>query len=142
MRKKLFRDNFSEILWKTKALPKICKMSPYFLQFYFGSILRWKIPKKFIQVLSYVFCTMLLRHVDKQIKKTRYRKEKPRHFVFEKLVLFTFGVGLTTPYSLGLLVWKIYQTFVIVCIEYWLGFEPQICPTRFSIIFLFITVRV
>jgi len=66
----------------------------------------------------------------------------PWHFLFGKLVLFTLCLGLTTPYSLGLLVWKFYQTFFIVCIEFWLRFEPQIRPTRFSTNFLFITVSV
>ena len=74
--------------------------------------------------------------------KRRYREEKPRHFVFRKRVLFTLGLGLTTPYSMGLLVWKFYQTFVIVYIEFWLRFELQIRPTRFSINFLLITARV
>ncbi len=32
-KEKLFRVNFSEILWKTKAW-KICEISPYFLQFF------------------------------------------------------------------------------------------------------------
>jgi len=49
--------------------------------------------------------------------------------------------SLTTPYILGLLVKKIYQTFVIICVEFRLGFEPQIHPTRFAINFLFITAR-
>jgi len=44
------------------------------------------------------------------------------------------------PYSLGILVWKFYQTFVLVSIEVWLKFEPQIRPTRFEIKFLFITL--
>ena len=56
--------------------------------------------------------------------------------------MFTLGLGLTTPYSLGLLVWKFYQTFVIVSIVFWVRFDPQIRPTRFSINFLFITARV
>ena len=62
--------------------------------------------------------------------------------MFEKPILFTLGLGLTTPYSLRLLVWKFYQTFVIVCIEFWLRFKPQNSLTRFSINILFITVRV
>jgi len=56
--------------------------------------------------------------------------------------LFTLGLGLTTPYSLGFLVRKFYQTFVIVCIEFLLRFQPQIRPTRFSRNFLFINARV
>jgi len=98
--------------------------------------------EKFTQVLSCVLFTLLRRIVHKQITKRRYRQEKPRHFFFGKSVLFTLGLGLTTPYSLVLLVWKFYQTFVMVCIEFWLRLEPRIRPTRLSIIFLFITARV
>ena len=98
--------------------------------------------EKFTQVLSCVVCTLLRRHVHKQITKRKYREEKLRHFVFGKPVLFSLGLGLTTPYSLGLLIWKLYQTFVIVRIEFWQIFDPQIRPTRYSINFLFITARV
>jgi len=118
---------------------KICEISPYFLQFY---SLSKNCVEKFTQVLSCVVCTLLRRHVHKPIIKMRYREEKSGHFVFGKPVLFTLGLGLTTPYSLGLLIWKFYQTFVIVCIEFWLRFEPQIRSIRFSINFLFITDRV
>jgi len=60
--------------------------------------------KRFRQVLSYVVCTQVRRHVHKQITKRRYGEEKPGRFVFGKPVLFTLGLGLTTPYSLGILV--------------------------------------
>jgi len=46
------------------------------------------------------------------------------------------------PYSLGILVWNIYQTFLIVSIEFWLRFDSQTCPTRFAINFLFTTSTV
>jgi len=59
----------------------------------------------------------------------------------EKPVLFTLGLGLTTPDSLGVLVWNIYRTSVTVSIEFWLRFEAQIRPTRLAIHFLFITAR-
>ena len=117
----------------------ICEISLYFLQFY--SVLK-NCVEKFTQVLSCIVCTLRRTHVHKQITKRRYREEKSGHFVFGKPVLFTLGLSLTTPYSLGLLIWKFYQTFVIVCIEFWLRFEPQIHPTRFSIHFLFITATV
>ena len=91
--------------------------------------------KKFTQVLSYVVCTQVKRHVHKQITKRRYGEEKPGHFVFGIPVLFTLGLRLTTPYSLGVLVWNFYQTFVIVCIEFRLIFDSQIRPTRFAINF-------
>jgi len=60
--------------------------------------------KKFTQVLSYVVCTQVRRDVHKQITKRRYGEEKPGRFVFGKPVLFALGLGLTTPYSLGILV--------------------------------------
>jgi len=61
--------------------------------------------KKFTQVFSYVACTQVRKHVHKQNTKGRYGVEKhQRFFFFRKLVLFTLGVGLTMPYSLGILV--------------------------------------
>ena len=106
-----------------------------------GSILRWKFAKKFTQVLWCVVCTLLRRHVHKQIRKRRYRYENPGHFLFGKPILFTLGLGLTMPYSLRFF-WKFYLTFFIVCINFWMRFESQIRPTRFSIYFLFIAARV
>jgi len=97
--------------------------------------------KKFKQVLSYVVCMQGRRHVHKQITEGRYGEEKPGRFVFGKPVLFSLGLRLTAPYSLGILVWNFYQTFVIVSIEFRLTFEPQNRPTWFAINFLFITAR-
>jgi len=94
-----------------------------------------------MQVLSYVVFTQVRRHVHKQITEKIYGEEKPKRFVFEQPVLFTLGLGLTEPYSLGILVRNIYQTFVIVSIEFWLRFEPQTRPTIFAINFVFITDR-
>ena len=109
----------------------------------FSAILLWvhNALKKFTQVLSYVVCTQVRRHVHKQITEGRYGEEKPGRFVFGKSVLFTLGLGLTAPYSLGILVWNFYQAFFIVSIEFWLRFEPQTRPTGFAINFLFITAR-
>jgi len=87
------------------------------------------------------FYTQVRRHVHKQITKRRYGEENPGRFVFEKPVFFTLGLGLTTPYSLGILVWNYYSTFVTVSVEFWLRFEPQIRLTRLAINFLFITAR-
>jgi len=97
--------------------------------------------KKFTQVLSYVFCTQVRRHFHKKITKRRYGREKSGHSVFKKPALFTLGLGLTTPYSSGILVGNIYQTFVTVSTEFWLRFEPQICPNWLAINFLFVTAR-
>jgi len=97
--------------------------------------------KKFTQVLSFVVCTQVRRHVHKQITVRRYGEERPGRFVLGKLVLFTLCLGLTAPYSLGILVWNFYQTFAIVSVEFWLRFELQTRTTRFAINFLFITAR-
>jgi len=80
--------------------------------------------KNFTRVLPYVVCTQVRRHVHKQITKRRYGREKPGRFVFRKPVLFTIGLGLTTPYFLGILVWNFYHTFVTVSTEFWSRFEP------------------
>ena len=69
------------------------------------------------------------------------REEKPGRSTFRKPVLFTLGPGLTTPYSLGILVWNFYQTLVIVSTAFWLRFETQTRPTGFAINFLSISAR-
>jgi len=86
---------------QTKACTKICEISPYFLQYLFWVCI---VLEKITQVLSYVFCTQLRRHVHQQITKRRYGEEKRGRFSFEKPVLFILGLTLTTPYSLGVLV--------------------------------------
>jgi len=136
-RNKIFRVNFSEILCKLKPLPKLVKFRPTFCNFFVGLYC----VEKFTKVLSYVVCTQVRRHVHKQITKRRYGVEKPGRFLFGKLVLFAIGLELTTPYSLGILVWNFYQTFITMSIEFWLRFEPHICPTRLGINFLLITAR-
>ena len=69
------------------------------------------------------------------------QKEDTTFFFFEKPVLFTLGLGLSTPYFLGILVWKFYETFVTVSIKFWLRFEPRIRPTRLAVDFLFVTFK-
>jgi len=88
-----------------------------------------------------VVCTQVRRHVHKRITTRRYGEENPGRFVFGKPVLFTLGPGLTTPYSLGVLVWNFYQTLVTVSIEFWLRFEAEIRPKGLAINFLLITAR-
>jgi len=139
-KKKLLRENFSEILCRPRlSSTKTCEISPYFLQFLFWIRIALK---KFTQVLSYVVCTQVRRHIHKQITKTRYAEEKPGRSVFGKPVLFSLDLGLTTPYSLGVLVWHFYQTFKTVSIEFCLRFEPLIHPTRLAINVWLITARV
>jgi len=137
--KNYFGIIFHKFYWKPRLFStETCEISPYFRQFYSRSVLHWK---KFTQAFSYVFCTQVRRHAHKQITRRRYREEKLGCFVFGKPVLFTLVLGLTTPYSLGISVWKFYQSFAIVPTEFWLRFERQIRPTGFAINFLFITVR-
>jgi len=51
-RKKKIPENFSEILCKPMlSSTKTCDISPYFLQFYSGSVLRWKNSHKYFHVL-------------------------------------------------------------------------------------------
>ena len=138
-RKKLFRENFSEISCKPRlSSTETCEISPYFRQFLFWVRIALK---RFTQVLPYAVCTQVRRHVHKRITKRRYGEENPGRFVFGKPVLFTLGLGLTTPYSLSVSVWNFYQTFVTVSIEFWRRFEAQIRPTRLAINFLLITAR-
>jgi len=137
-RKKPFRENFSEILCRPRlSLPKLVKFRHTFCNFFRVHIAL----KKFTQVRSYVVCTQVRRHIHKQITERRYGKEKPGRFVFGKPVLFNLGLGHTAPYSLGVLVWNFYQTFVIMSIEFQMRLETQTRPTRFAINFLFITAR-
>jgi len=139
----LGKNYFSRIFQKFSCKPRLfssktCEISPYILQFLFCVRIA---QKKFTPVLLYVDCTQERRNVHKRITKRRYGEEKPARLVFEKPVLLKLGLGLTTPYSLGLLAWNFYQTFETVSIEFLLRFEPQISPTRFVINILLITVR-
>jgi len=131
--KNYFRRIFKKF---SRKPPKPVKFRPTFWNFYFAFVLHWK---KFTKVLSYVVCTKVRRHVYKRITKRRNEEKKQGRFVFGKLVLFTLGLGLTTPYSLGVLVWNLYQMFVTVSLEFWLRFESQIRLTWLTISFLFIT---
>ena len=97
--------------------------------------------KKIIQALSCIVYTQAKRQVHKRITKRRCGEERPGRFVFGKSVLFTIGLGLTTPYSSGVSVWNFYQTFATMCIDFWLRFDAQIRPTRLAISILFITAK-
>jgi len=133
------KNYFGRILCKPRlSSTETCEISPYFRQFLFWVRIALK---RFTQVLPYVICTQVRRHVHKRITKRRYEKENPGCFFFGKPVLFTLGLGLTTPYSLGVFVWNFYHTFVTVSIEFWLRFEAQIRSTTLAINFLLITAR-
>jgi len=118
-------------------LPKLMKFCPTFCNFILGLYCVEK-----VHTSAFICCL----HPSKEARPYRNHKkkiweEKPGRFVFEEPVFLSLGLGLTTPHSLGILVWNFYHTFVIVSIEFWLRFEPQIRPTTFAISFLFITVR-
>ena len=124
LRNKLFWENFSEIFAQTKAT-KTCEISPCFLQFLFYVRI---VLKKFTQVLSYVVCAQVRRHVHKKITKRRFEEEKPGRFVFGKAVLFTLGLGLTTPYSLGVLA-EIFTRHSSLCVlSFGWDLSPKFVP--------------
>ena len=128
---------FFKILGKLRlSSTKTREISLYFVQFYPSSVGHWNDSHKHFHMF---FCNRVTRHVHKQIRKRRYGEEKPGCFAFGKPVLFTLDLGLTMSYWLCILVWNFYQTYVIVSIEFWQRFEPQICSTRFAINVLFIT---
>ena len=145
---------FSAIRTHNKIAESRAKISHVFVEESFGLHNLWNIAllsaillwvrialKKFTQAFSYVVCTQARRHVHKRIRKRRYGEEKPGRFVFGKSVLFTLGLGLWMPHSLGILAWNFYQTFVTLSVEFWLRFEPQIRLTGSAINFLFVTAR-
>jgi len=100
------KNYFGRIFEKFSRKPRLsitetCDISPYFLQYLFCVCITLK---KFTQVLSYVVCTQVRRHVHKRITKTICGEENLGRSVFGKPDLFTLGLGLATPYSLGVLV--------------------------------------
>jgi len=97
--------------------------------------------KKFKQVLSYVVCTRVRRHVHKKNHKKKIRGRKARTFCFRKTSFVHPRSGTYYALLFGFTVWNFYQTFFTVSTECWLRFEPQIRPTRLAINFLFITAR-
>ena len=118
-------------------LPKLVKFRPNSWNFILGSYCAEK-----NHTSTFISCL----HPGKESRpetnhKKKIRGRKARTFCFGKPVFFTPGLGLTTPYFLGILVWNFYQTFVTVSVEFWLRFEPRIHPTGLTINFLFITVR-
>ena len=81
-------------------LPELVKFGPNLCNFILGL---YCAEKKFTKALSNVVCTHERRHVHKRITTGRYGEEKPERFVLGKPVFLTPGLGLTTPYSLGIL---------------------------------------
>jgi len=101
LKKKLFQENFSEILCKLGyPLLKVVEFRPTFCNFILGPYCAEK-----MHTSTFICCLHPGKEVrHKQITKRRYWEEKLGRFVFGKPVLFILGVGLTTPYCLGILV--------------------------------------
>jgi len=100
--------------------------------------------KTYTSTLIYRLCP-IKEACQKRKHKKIYKEVKSEHSVFGKIsfpVLFALGWGLITPYSLGVLIWNFFQAFLIVCIELWLRFVPQIRSTRFAMNFLFIIATI
>jgi len=120
---------------QTKApLPKLVKFRPNFCNFILGPYCAHKHFRMLFEP----------RQGSTSINESQREdtgKKSQDVFFFGKPVLFTLGLPLTTPYSLGILIWNFYQTFVTVSIEFWLRFEPQIRLTRLAINFLSVTAR-
>ena len=119
-RKKLVWENFSEIFAQTIAI--LYQNLWNFALLYEIFILRPYCVEK-IHTSTFICCLhQVRRYVHKRITKSIYGEEKLGRFIFWKPVLFTVGLGLTMPYSLGVLVWNFYRTFVTVSTKFWLRF--------------------
>ena len=95
--------------------------------------------EKYTQVLSYVVCTQVRRQVHNH--RDKLRRRKARTYCFLKTGFGHSRSGTYYALLIGYFGLKFYQTFVIVSIEFWRRFQPQINPTRFTVNFLFITTR-
>jgi len=136
--KNYFRRIFQKFCANQGSLPKLVKFRPTFCNFFLGSYCLEK-----VHTSAFICCLHPGKETRPQTKnKKKIRGRKTKTFCFRKnSFVHSLGLGLTTPYSLGILVWIFYQTFVILPIEFWPIFETQIRPTRFVINFLFITVK-
>jgi len=81
-------------------------------------------------------------------QKTKHKKKiwrgTSKMFCFRKTcfsILFPLGLGLVTPYFLGVLIWNFYLTFLFVSTQLWPRFEPQIRSISFAMKFLFVTAK-
>ena len=94
--KKLFWENFSEILCKPRlSSTKTCEISPYFRKFLFSVHIALK---KFTQVLPYALFSQVRRHVHKRIPKRKYKLENSGRFLFEKPVFSVWDLLRITPW--------------------------------------------
>ena len=91
--------------------------------------------EKFTQVLSYVVCTKVRKHVHKQITKRRYGEDKPGRFVLRKPVLFALSLELTTPYSMCILAWNFTRHSSLCLFSFGWDLSPKFVPQDLQYIF-------
>jgi len=141
-KKKIISGKFFRKLAQTKAILFQnlwnCALLPTTL---FWVHIALKKSKKFTQVLSHFVWMQLRRKVHKQVTKGNIGKKSQDVFLSENEFCSLSVWDLLCIISLGLLVSNFYETFVIVCTQFWLRSEPQIRPTRFAINCLFISAR-
>ena len=81
-------------------LPKHVKIRPNFCNFILGPYRTEKNSNKYFHMLF----APGKEACHKEITKRRYGEENPGRLVFGKPILYTLGLELTMPYSLGILV--------------------------------------
>jgi len=89
-KKKLFWDNFSEILCKPRlSSTKTCEISPYILQFNSRSVLRWKNSHKYFHML------FAPRWGGTSVKKSQKEdtRKKSQDFLFSENQFCSLSVG-------------------------------------------------
>ena len=118
-------------------LPKLVKFPPTIYNFILGPYCAEK-----IHTSTFICCLHPGKEARRETNhKKKIRRRKARTFCFRKTSFVHSRFGTYHAYSLGILVWNFYQTFVTVSFEFWLRFKPLIRPTGLAINFLFITVR-
>ena len=136
-RKKLFRENFSEILCKPRlSSTETCEFSGYFLQFFHGFVLRCKILKKFMQVLSYILCTPVRRYVSKQITKKEDTGKKRQGVLFSENQLCSLSVWDLLPFTPWVFRSEIHTRHSSLCLlSFGWDLSPKFLPQDLQYIF-------
>jgi len=137
--KNYFGRIFHKFYWKPRrSSTDTCEISPYFRQFYSRFVLRWKNSHKYFHML------FVPRYGGTSINRLQKKDTgmKSQYVLFRKTSFVHSRSGTYYALLLRILVWNFYQSFIIGSTEFWVRFEPQICPMGFAISFLFITARV
>ena len=115
-------------------LPKLVKFRPNFCNFIMGPYCAEKNSHKHFRMLFAP--TQGGTSINESQKEDTGKKSQDVLFSENRFCSLSVWDSLR-----GILVWNFYQTFVTVCTEFWLRFEPQIRPTRLAINLLFVTAR-